>query len=375
MLIVLLIGVVWNLSVIPEGAADVERAAYASTSTLDGIVDNPLSLPYKLVAYVAHYTSDSIRVLRAISLVVFGLTVIALYRILKIWHSDKIALFAASMYATNALALTVARLGTPLVLLFGWSLLISAMMWIQHGRSRKVAPAVFVVSTALLLYVPGAPYFFVLLAIIFNKKIRRIMNIMPRKSLALIALCFFSLLSLLMWALVQDVTVLKQWLLLPETINWAETARNILRVPSAYIYRSPIDPLLGVGRLPIFDVAVGGLFLVGLYVYQKKNKLERTKVMLLTALLAIVIGALGQVTAAVVLLLPFVYAVVAAGMSYLLDEWYKIFPRNPFARSFGLLLVTFVVLMTMYYQMTRFLVVWPQAPETRNQYNQSRLVQ
>ena len=114
---------------------------------------------------------------------------------------------------------------------------------------------------------------------------------------------------------------------------------------------------------------------MGLYAYQRHIKLERTRIMLLTAVLSIILGALGEVTVATVILLPFVYSVVGAGISFVLDEWYGVFPRNPFARSFGLLLVTLVVLMSTYYQLTRFMVVWPQTPETRAVYNQSSLIQ
>jgi hypothetical protein len=130
-----------------------------------------------------------------------------------------------------------------------------------------------------------------------------------------------------------------------------------------------------VGSLPVLDVAAGGLFLIGMYAYQKNAKLERTKIMLLTAFLGILLGALGQVTIGIFLIMPYVYSVIAAGISYVLDEWYGVFPRNPFARSFGLLLVTIVVLISVYYQATRFFVVWPQTPETRQTYNQSGLIQ
>jgi hypothetical protein len=127
--------------------------------------------------------------------------------------------------------------------------------------------------------------------------------------------------------------------------------------------------------LPVLDVASGGLFLIGLYAYQKKAKLERTKVMILTAIFGIILGGLGQIVIGVVLVLPFVYSVVAAGISYILDEWYSVFPKNPFAKSFGFILVTLVVLTSIYYQSTRFFVVWPQTPETRSIYDQSGLIQ
>jgi hypothetical protein len=364
----------FHLSVIPAQVADYEITTYKSTQDISSIVDNPLYLPYKAVALAGHYFSDSVRALRAISILFFGVCIVGLYRVLKRWHSDKIALLTTILFASNATVLAIARLASPLVLLFSWSLFIAILLWIQHGKSRRVAPLSLAIIGGLLLYIPGAPYFFLLLFILFARKVRQALRKIKPSALYVSVVVVLLFATPLVFSFIGDTTLIRDWLLLPDIINWSEVPRNILRVPSAFIYRAPVQPLLTIGRLPIFDVASGGLFLLGLYAYQKYMTLERTKVMLLTGVLAIVLGALGQVTLAFVIVLPFTYAVIAAGVSFLLDEWYKVFPKNPFARSFGLLLVVLTLLMSVYYQTTRFLTVWPQTPETREVYDKSRLV-
>jgi lysylphosphatidylglycerol synthetase-like protein (DUF2156 family) len=134
------------------------------------------------------------------------------------------------------------------------------------------------------------------------------------------------------------------------------------------------EPFINVGRLPVFDVAAGGFFLIGLYAYQKKYMLERTKIISIDSSVGIIIGALGQVTYAVVLLVPFAYAVAAAGIEYTFGAWNEVFPRNPLLVAFGIIVISLVVIASMYYQLTRFLVVWPQTPETRAEYSQSRII-
>lgn len=375
-IVILIIGlIVIQLSLIPTGFANVEAEYSSSTQSLGSIAENPLSLPHKLASFTVTKFSDSIRSVRAVSIVFFGLCVIALYRILKRWHSEKIALFATVMFATNASSLAAGRLATPLVLIFGWSIIISLMLWLQHGNSSKVAPFSLLVISAFLLYIPGAPYFFILLVVFFGDKLFATIKNQKKNTFYVSIVAGFIVIMPLVYSFISDINVIKQWFLLPQNINLSEIPANILKVPSAFIYQSPENPLLNIGTLPVLDVASGGLFLIGLYVYQKNRKLERTKFMILTAFFGIILGALGQVSVAIVLLLPYVYSVVAAGISYILDEWYGIFPKNPFARSFGLILITFVVLMSTYYQLTRFLVVWPQAPETREVYNQSSLIQ
>jgi len=375
LLMALLAVIVMQLSIIPSKFATVEIDYATQSQNYTSIGQNPLSLPHKLATFTVTKFTDSARWVRAISIVFFGFCVVALYRILKRWHSDQIALFSTVLFATNATVLAVGRLGTPLVLLFGWSIIISLLLWLQHGYSRRVAPFFLIVFSAALLYVPGAPYFFILLAMMFGKKLINTLLGLKRSTMVTAIFAAAFVLFPLALSFVGDIAIFKAWLLLPESIELKSIIVNILRVPSAFIYRSPVDPLLSVGRLPIFDVASGGFFLMGLYAYQRHIKLERTRIMLLTAVLSIILGALGEVTVATVILLPFVYSVVGAGISFVLDEWYGVFPRNPFARSFGLLLVTLVVLMSTYYQLTRFMVVWPQTPETRAVYNQSSLIQ
>lgn len=374
-LLALLAAIVMQLSILPNKFSNQEIDYATQSKSYTSIGQNPLSLPHKLTTYTVTKFTDSARWVRAISIVFFGFCVVALYRILKRWHSDQIALFSTALFATNATAIAIGRLGTPLVLLFGWAIIISLLLWIQHGYSRRIAPFFLIVFSAALLYVPGAPYFFILLALLFGKKLFKTVSELKRSTMIVAILAAMFVLLPLVLSFFGDISVFKEWLLLPDKIEIKSIIVNILRVPSAFIYRSPVDPLLNVGRLPILDVASGGFFLMGLYAYQRHIKLERTRIMILTAILSVIIGALGQVAIAAAILLPFVYSIVGAGISFVLDEWYSVFPKNPFARSFGLLLVTFVVLMSVYYQLTRFLVVWPQTPETRAVYTQSSLIQ
>ncbi len=374
-LIAILIIFIFQLSIIPANSSSQEVATMQQTQNFSDIGSNPIYLPYKLTSFVINQLSDSIRALRALSVVFFGLTTIGLYRTLKRWHSDRTALLSSAMFATNATVLAVGRLATPLVLLFGWSLIITLLMWLQHGKSKRVAPIMLAGSSAILLYVPGALYFFVLLFVIFGNKTKKTLKKITKGAMIASIVGFLLVLAPLVIPFIQDGELFKQWLLLPSRIDWGTVPKDILRVPSAFIYRSPINPIIGVGRLPIFDIASGGLFFIGLYSYQKHMKLERTRIMIISTLFSIIIGALGQVTIAVILLLPFVYAVINSGICYLLDLWYSVFPRNPFARSFGFMFIALIVLISIFYQLTRFFVVWPQTPSVRNVYNQSRLIQ
>lgn len=364
-----------KLSILPRGASYQEIASYNSGANFRSILENPLFLPYKLFILFIDNFWQSVRYVRFISLGVFGVCTLSIYSLLKRWHSSRIAFLSTALFVSNATVLSIARLGVPLIMLFGWAVILSVMLWLQHGKHRKNAFLLLAIATAAYIYVPGAPYFYILMAVVYGRNFRKQIKRINIKFKVAVLVFSLILVTPLIVAFIKDTSVLREWLLLPHNFNLPETLRNILRVPAAFIYRSPINPSLTVGRLPIFDLVSGALFLLGLYSYRKYLKLERTKIMLVTALLTITLGALGQVTYAIAIVLPYAFIVIAAGISYLLDEWYSVFPKNPVARQFGMTMVVVLITAGVYYQSFRYFVVMQHSPQTVQEYSQPRLIQ
>lgn len=362
------------LSRLPAGSAAVEHIAATDAASWQAMSDNPIYIPYKIVVFAVIQISHSILAVRAVSLLVFIATAAALYYALKHWHTKAVALLTTSLFATNALVLGVSRFGTPLVTVFGWFLFAALLLWQVHGKSNKIIPTTMLVATASLLYIPGAPWFFGIFLFFYWKRFKRAFSGVKTGSIVIGTSLGLIIALPLLIGFIRNPNTAVEWLLLPPTFSLRNIYTSLLEVPSAYIYKFPSAPLINVARLPIFDLASGFLFLIGLHAYRKKMQLDRTRLMIAIAVVACVIGALGQAVIAAVLLLPFGFSIIAAGIEYLIDEWYGVFPKNPFARSFGLLVVSAVVLFGMYYQLTRFLVVWPQSSETRMLYKEERII-
>ena len=327
------------LSNIPENAALQEHATANDSSSLGVILDNPVNAPYKLATYGLTSLSPSIRLVRAVSFVFYIGACIAIFYALRHWHTLQTSIITTAAFATNSVVLAVGRLGTTLITVMSFFIFSSLLLWQLHSRSNKFVPIIVLVALGSLLYTPGALWFFLLLGIVYFNRFKNLFYNVKKPAIVFGIITAILLIAPLVFSFARNLDTLNQWLLIPNNLELSEIPRSILRVPSAFIYRMPSEPLINVGRLPIFDVASGILFLIGLNAYRRKLKLDRTKVMIGSALVAIVIGALGELTLSVILLLPFAYSVIAAGIEYLLDEWYSVFPRNPYARSFGLLLI------------------------------------
>lgn len=367
---------IWVLSQIPERASSLEVVNTVQAESWEEILRNPLYLPYKLASFLLLLFTDSVRSVRAVSIVVFMMCGVALFSLLKRWHSTRVAVLTLLLFATNATVLTISRLADPLVMLFSWSILLSILLWLLHSNSKHIAPVSLAIVGVLLLYIPGSLYVFFVLTLLFSNRIKGFVRGLSLRSIIISTIVLFIAVGPLIFASMNDVGVIRAWLLLPESIILFDIPKNILAVPSSYFYRFQIaDPLITVGRLPILDIASGALMILGAYSYYRNRVLERTKILVLGSLLAILLGALGQVRLGVAIFLPFAFILMAGGISYLLDLWYSVFPKNPLARTIAFVFIGLIVLASASYQLKKFFVVWPNTPETYETYDQSRLIQ
>jgi hypothetical protein len=60
--------------------------------------------------------------------------------------------------------------------------------------------------------------------------------------------------------------------------------------------------------------------------------------------------------------------IAAAGISYLLDKWFEVFPRNPIARAIGWIALGLVVVLACSFHVTHYFIGWPHASATHEVY-------
>ena len=65
---------------------------------------------------------------------------------------------------------------------------------------------------------------------------------------------------------------------------------------------------------------------------------------------------------------PLVYVLAATGIITLLNQWNRIFPINPFARTLALVPLALALLITSQYHLDRYFSAWASSPNTRRVY-------
>ena len=108
---------------------------------------------------------------------------------------------------------------------------------------------------------------------------------------------------------------------------------------------------------------------LGLYHYEQHFNFMRTRFIIYGLGLSIFVLGFTNSESNYFLVAPILYILAATGIVTLLNQWNKIFPINPFARTLALLPLAFAVLITGQYHLNRYFSAWALDPDVRSVYN------
>ncbi len=346
-----------------------EVESISSASQKSEIIKNPLYLPHKLAELaIFKYGFRSVAAFRAVSAIFTVAVIILFYRLLKRWHSSRIAALTTAMFASSTLTLAVARHASPTSLLLVWFVVIAALVWLRHNIKNRWKVYIIGAIMAASLYVPGAPYIIILCTILYHKQIIRYIRHLGWKHLAGVVVGGIIVLTPLVYAIWTHHIIFREWLLIPVGINLHGFVSNLISIPRALIYRTPASAEFWLPPLPLLDIFSGTMLLLGIYAYRYHLGLRRTVITWATILgCLIVIGMAGLHL--MILIMPFLYILIANGISFMLSEWYKVFPKNPIARPIGFILIAIAVAGAIFYQSSRYFIAWPKSQYTREVYS------
>lgn len=355
----------WQLDSLLPGYAETEAAVYARSLDMHALLNNPLNAPFILaVKAVSYLLQDTLLATRLVAAGCGALTLGVFAILLRRWHGMWTAVIGTVLFGLSAWFLHTARLGTPEVMLFGIFLLVACGFWLRKTNHWLALLSCFVIVAALL-YTPGMVWF-ILFGLVWQWKT---IDAVFKKHLGIVTigtllLCIAA--APLAWAIYKDHSLLMPLLGLPE--QWPAPLtmlENILRIPFHLFVRNEANPTGWLGTAPILDVFSLTMFVLGGYVYLKKIRLLRVPIFISIFLLTFVLMAIGS-SISFTVIIPFVYLIIAAGVSQLIDIWLQTFPRNPIARTVGWMSIVTVVCLACAFQVTHYFVGWPDAAATRD---------
>ena len=358
----------WRLGTLTKGLSPAEVSAGTSSLSLQSILDNPVYAPHKILQYsVQKIFGHSALALRSVSAIAAILFLFCFYQLVKGWFGKMIGLFGTLMLAATPWFVLLARSGGPEISLLTPVVALASYYWLIKSNSRA-AWLILLISSGLVVYLPGGLFLIVLGAILARKTLNQAAQELSLIEKILGAVAALIILAPLAYAGIRHASALRPLLLIPA--DWPSAwvgVKTIAWDVLALLWRTPVHADHIIGRLPMFDGAQIALALLGGFALLK---LARSKLYLLLGLAAFGILAAGINRNLVLLslVLPAIAIAVAAGLRYLYMQWRSIFPINPLPKYLALALIASLVAMHVIYGLRYSLIAWPNSSATRSTY-------
>ncbi len=356
----------WRLHTLTSGLSQPEVETYQATRNMGDLLDNTVNAPYKVAVFVSTKLSNSTFGLRVVNVLVGAISIIVFYMLSRKLFKLNVALATTALFATNSFLLVMSRMANAQVMLLSLLALVAVGFMVRFDRRQDLAWILMCVVAGLSLYVPGMAVIIFLAAVWQFTRIRRSFESLSPAVIIICSVTLSILAAPIVINLIRFPVLWREYMGLPATFaRLPVMGREMLRAAGALFMLSPTKPAYWLGRQPILDVFSGVLFIFGLWALSRRFKLDRLWLVVgLFVLIFAWIAVSGDILY-LLALLPFIYIVIGFGLQSLLSQWLSVFPRNPIARSVGLILVLSAVALAVNFQLQRYFVAWPHNQQTK----------
>lgn len=294
-------------------------------------------LPYRLLqaASISLFGMSLIGI-KLPSIVLGFISALGILYLLNLWYRRNVAIAASIIAVTTNQFLLASQAGQAgIVYIFMTTMiLIAASMIARRSAYAKLWVIAGFILAALSLYIPLNIYMLIALGLtaIFHPHARHILfKKSPKVVLAIGTLLFALILSPLVIGIINDPGILRTLLGFSDGIrNFSANAASLLQN-----YTQFSDPSSATIITPVYGL--GLVLLIALGVYRLISAKYTAKSYILSFWLLLLVPLVCLNPSFVSITFVPVVLLIALGVDYLIRSWYRLFPRNPYARVFGLL--------------------------------------
>jgi hypothetical protein len=265
--------------------------------------------------------------------------------------------------------LTAQNLSTSSLLLLVVPALLLAGELFQHEKYDKWLPLTSFLA-AMCLYVPYVWLLVLVGVITIFSDLRDVWLKSAAKFRLIWSLCFFVPLLPLVYGLTK-VEILKVLVGVPKKgIGLSSFINNIADLPGQLFINGVSGQSHWLSGTPIIDFATAAFFIIGI-IYTFINKLHPRRRNILLLFLFFILMSVGFSGAEyITFLITMIYVYAALGIGFMLQRWMAVFPNNSFARSFGVVVMTGLIAVSIGYNVFRYHNAWPNAQVKHGQTNE-----
>lgn len=356
--------IVFAAMYVPGGLREAEKASAVASTALEFNEFDPstvVSLPYNIIqrGFFELFGVSALSI-KLPSVLLGLLAVIGIFYLVKEWHRKNVAMITAIIAATMPLFVFIAQDGTPIVYAIVVSiwLLVAATHTSRRHAPRLLWKVALFVLLALNMYTPLGIYLnlAVITTVVFHPHIRHMFRRLNPNYIAIASLISLVILAPLIYSLVSQPTVIMQLLGLPDKVP--NVIENVKTLFLSYIGVVPttmslIQPILSIGALL--------LVIIGVYKFVQTKHTARSYVVWFWIITLVPLTLIDPNH--LPYLFPLIVIMIAMGISTLINEWYKLFPLNPYARVVGLLPLSIIVIGLVSSNASRYIAGYHYTPD------------
>lgn len=331
--------------IVPGGITAREMSSVAVSDLLSIKSFSPemiINIPYYLLQKVSiMLLGVSVLSIKLPSIILAFFAALGVILLLRTWFRRNIAILTGLIAFTAGPFLLAVQSGTPDILYILWPswILLAASKLSRSNRLQLLWLTVLTVGITLSLYTPLALY--VLLALvsasIIHPHLRHVIRHIPRNQVLIALGIGVVLITPLLYSIAKEPHIVFQLIGVPEMVNLRENISQL-----AIQYGSFFNPTNSTIMTPVYSLPVVILMIVGLYqIFSTKYTASSyviTAWLVMVAVVAVINPQLVNITFIPTLIL------IGYGLSFIIHYWYRLFPRNPYARVAGL--IPLVILIT-----------------------------
>jgi hypothetical protein len=332
---------------IPGGISHDEMQSVVASSSFSLHSFDPalvVNLPYHLLQQLSMKAFGvTMLSIKLPSLILAALSALGMILLLQMWFKRNVAVLTAILMITTGQFLFVAQSGTPSIVYVFWSvwLLVAAMMISRKAPGLGLWKVVLFSSAALSLYTPFSLYILIALtsATILHPHLRYLVRQMLRAKLkvAIATVCALLLITPLVYAIVLHPNV--GYTLLGVPAHAPNVITNAVQLLHQYF--DFITPSTGTLMTPVYGLGSVVLIILGIVRLVTTKYTARSYIISAWAILLVPIILVNPDFTSVTFV-PLML-VMGMGVNTLMTSWYRLFPRNPYARIAGLIPLAILV--------------------------------
>ena len=333
----------------------------------------PINAPFHILQHFSlELFGATILGIKLPSLILGIITAISMIFLLRRWFTPGVAVLAAAIAITTGQFLFVAQQGSAGIMYLFWPTVLLLLATLVANRLRYARLWQFLCLTvaALSLYTPLGIYVILALAsaILLHPHLRHIVYRLPNGYLAVCTVFSMALLTPLALTVISDPSYGLRLLGVPS--QWPDLLANLQQLGNKYFGFMSLGSTSAL--LPVFSLSSMLLILYGLYRSIHTSQTVQSYVVLAWMVLLIPVLVINPSFTSIIFVPLFL--LLASGLEGMLRRWYRLFPRNPYARVAGLLPLIVLVSSMMMFGLERYSYGYQYAPDIVNNFSKDILL-